>query len=98
MTPEFQQRCNQIAELHLADRAPVRVTQIVRAVSEGTGLTVAEILGQSRLGPIARARQLVMFEAYAAGYSMAHIGRILRRDHTTVMHGIRAERERRAKQ
>lgn len=72
------------------------VKTIAVKVSEMTGISVDDILSTNRLKEVAKARQLVMFMAREAGYSLSFIGRVLKRDHTSVMHGIRKEAERRA--
>lgn len=71
------------------------VKGLVRAAAISSGLTEADILGPSRQRFVCTARQWVMFEAQAAGFTLPQIGRVLKRDHTTVLHGIRAERKRR---
>jgi chromosomal replication initiator protein len=71
---------------------------IVDRVAARHGLTLADLLGQSRIWRIARARQA----AYAAirielGWSLPRIGRLFGgRDHTTILKGIRAHERRQA--
>ena len=78
------------------DRLTVR--DILRIAEHETGVTVAEILSPSRKARICVARQAVMLAAIRSGYSLNHIGNILKRDHTTVLHGARAaERREKAK-
>lgn len=60
------------------------------------GFTRAELLGPRGPAPLSRARQWVMAELRAAGWSLPRIGRFLGRDHTTVLHGLRCEAARRA--
>lgn len=45
--------------------------------------------------PAAHVRQWIYFEDQAKGVSQPIIGRFFGRDHTTVLHGVRAERARR---
>lgn len=76
--------------------APVpSVMEIVRRTAFEFGVSVTDILGTGRTGDIVPARHRVMWLAARDTYnSLAGIGRILGRDHTTVIHGIRAENER----
>lgn len=71
------------------------VYAITREVAQGYGIREADILGRSRQALISEARQVVMYRAHKAGFSTEQIGRALNRHHTTVMHGIRAEKARR---
>lgn len=71
---------------------PIRY--IVHQVAAATGIGVADLLGPSHVRHIAHARQLVMWRAHAEGHSLSSIARALNRDHTTVMYGVRAEKER----
>lgn len=59
-------------------------------------IPVAEVLGKSRTAPIIRARQEVMYELCMRfpTVPIAEIGRFLKRDHTTVLHGIKQHAQR----
>lgn len=67
----------------------------LRDVSRATGITEAEIVGRSRVRPLVRARQLVAFVARRDGATYGQIAKALRRDRTTIIHGVRAEAARR---
>ena len=71
------------------------MAEIVDEVSGTTGISIIDIIGNSRERHIVRARQLVMFIARREGMTLTSIGSYLRRDHTTVIHGIRTEENRR---
>ena len=58
------------------------------------GVTAADVLGDRRLPAIVGARQAVMWNLRARGYSLERIGRLLKRDRTTVQHGIEAYKRR----
>lgn len=73
-----------------------KVAAIAERVAQETGVPVPFIFGTSRRQQEAHARQRVYFYAAQAGLSLPHIGRAMGRDHTTVLHGIRAEQARRA--
>lgn len=63
---------------------------IVQDVSNKTGVSVKDLCGHSRKRPIARARQLAMWQLRRQGIPLTAIGAILGgRDHTTVIHGIK---------
>ena len=72
------------------------VYQIACAVSVETGLPVADILGRRRFQSHVEARQLVMYLAKQQGLSYSKIARAMGLDHTTIMHGVKAEAARRA--
>lgn len=77
-----------LAQLKEASR-PSRIGQLIAEASRETGYTPQEIVGHSRKQPLARTRQWVMWKARQEGYSLEQIGRVLNRDHTTVLHGVR---------
>lgn len=70
------------------------MAEISAMVAADNGLTVAELCGPGRAWDIVRPRQYAMMLMADAGHSQVAIGRFLGRDHTTVMHGIRAARAR----
>lgn len=70
------------------------VAAIVQQVARETGVSAEAIRGTSRKREVAHARQRVMFLLRQRGWSYPRIGWQLNRDHTTVQHGVRAERER----
>ncbi len=69
---------------------------ILRTVSEVTGISTAALQGEKRGGPVSKARQLVFLlcNEHAQQMSTPQIGRLMNRDHTTVIHGTRKARER----
>lgn len=67
----------------------LRIMMAVELASDATGVPKADIMGQSRVAHIARARHLAYAKAREYGVSFAAIGRGFGRDHTTVMHGVR---------
>lgn len=75
------------------------IASIIRAVSREMDCPEDRITapGKGRVDA-SRARQEVMRRAYATGhYSLPEIGRALGRDHTSVLHGIRAASQRKPK-
>ncbi len=67
------------------------VTRITQACAHHFGLRTSELLSPCRSKGVVRPRQIAMFLSNAAHKSLPDIGRrIGGRDHTTVLHGIRA--------
>lgn len=91
LSPETLAACKQVL-----DGRKGTVEKIVAEVAEATGITPRQIYSTSRKAHVARARQIVMYEARKRGLSLAQIGHAMNRDHTTVMHGVRAEEQRRS--
>ena len=71
------------------------VRRAVHEVARQTGLPARLIMSPTRIKEAATARQEAMCRAHDAGCSYAQIGRHMRRDHTTIMHGVRVARKRR---
>jgi chromosomal replication initiation ATPase DnaA len=79
---------------------------IAAAVAEAYGLTVEELRGQCRERSVAHPRQEAMWrmrqvldEDGRPRYSLPQIGNFLgHRDHTTVLHGVRAYEKRRQRE
>ena len=72
------------------------VHELIDAAASRFGVSPEEIKGYSRVQGIVDARQWVCMEAHDRGVSTVTIGRVLKRDHTTVMHGIKRARAREA--
>ena len=71
-----------------------RGEEIMHRVARATGVTVAELRSRAKHKTLAEARQLAMLLMRdVEGMSLPEIGRMLDRDHTTVMHGIRSAKE-----
>lgn len=68
--------------------------KIASDAAADNGLTLAELQSDSRSYSVTRPRQYAMMLMLEAGYSASEIGRFFRRDHTTVLHGIRAAKAR----
>ena len=90
LSDEDIRRCREIAQ---GENGVVR--QIAIAIAEETGVSFREIMGVRRDPRTSQARQLVMYIARKKGLSLERIGYAMRKHHTTVLHGIRAEEKRR---
>lgn len=84
-------RCREIADQH---KTAIRL--MIEEVAAETGVPVKHILGRKMDRQTVHARQLAMFLAVRAGNSLPKVGAVFNRDHTTVLHGVRAEERRRA--
>lgn len=62
---------------------------VLQAVANRHRLTIDDIKGPSRKAYICRARWDAMRLLRDRGLSLPSIGRMLNRDHTTVVHGLR---------
>jgi chromosomal replication initiation ATPase DnaA len=66
------------------------------AIAELYGYTVEDILGKSKVRPLMEVRRMCVLRMRNKGYSTLAIGRIMNRDHSTIVHSlqkIRAEME-----
>ena len=80
----------------LSPKSPQAGVMIVERVAAENDLTAADLLGPSHERRIAWPRQ----DAFVAlrdelGWSSTRIGRLFRRDHTTVLYGLAVAKERR---
>jgi chromosomal replication initiator protein len=60
----------------------------IEHLAEGYGYTVADILGQKRHRHLVFVRNLCVFMLRNKGYSTTEIGRIMNRDHSTIVHAL----------
>ena len=80
-------RKNVVAGLPIFAKAET-VRRVTEALMEH-GRTWAEMRSPSRIGYIVAARHEIMWILYDCGLSLLSIGRLLDRDHTSVLHGVR---------
>lgn len=75
----------------LPGRKRVRPRHIVRAVAAAAGSSEQELLGERRHGPLTLARHAAMWliKKRLPEYSFGQIGRLFRRDHTSVRYAVR---------
>ena len=73
--------------------SPGAARAIVDVVANVTGVPACAILGRCRQPQIARARHMTYLAMYARGASFETIGRLMQRDHSTVLHGVRRARQ-----
>ncbi len=63
------------------------ILEIMQATSEVFGVTVRQLLSNSKIGNLVSARQSAMWVAKGFGYGPNYIGFRMQRDHSTVNHG-----------
>lgn len=71
-----------------------RMLEIIDEVSQCANIGVRDILCRSRRRDVAWPRQYAMFLCRREGFSYPQIARFFRRDHSTVIHGVKAVSER----
>lgn len=67
---------------------------VAKFISAQHGVSLEDVLGESRLANVVQARQHIMSELTDLEFSQSRIGRLLNRDHSTVSFGAKAHRER----
>lgn len=65
------------------------VRRVVEAISERTGIPAVRIVSMSRNVAVVAARHWAFYELQQAGFSLSQMGRMFKKDHTTILHGIR---------
>lgn len=69
-------------------RRPGRAMSVCASVARDYGLTLDDLIGACRIRHIAKARFVCYRLLRNLGLSTPHIGRILDKDHSTVVHGL----------
>ncbi len=97
ITLELAQDC--LADILRASERKVTIEEIQRKVAEHYNIRLSDLIGPRRVRVIARPRQVAMYLAkQLTTRSLPEIGRHFgRRDHTTVMHGVRRIEELKAR-
>lgn len=70
------------------------LTAIIDVVGAHFAVTRKQLLGESQTQQLAGPRHIAMLIASHFGHSASQIGRSLKRDHTSVLHGVKKARER----
>ena len=63
--------------------------EAVNDVESLTGIHADLILGKRRFAPVAQARMLVYYLLVKRGHTWSDVGRVMERDHGSVIHGVR---------
>jgi chromosomal replication initiation ATPase DnaA len=64
----------------------------IDAIAELHGYTLADILGKSKQRPLVEVRRKCVLRMRNKGYSTLAIGRIMNRDHSTIVHSLQKSR------
>ena len=93
---EAIRRANEVLRVHRG--ADARIETVIRRICRVAKLSPAHLMSESRSSPVVFARQAVCYWARRLSkFSYPRIGEELgNRDHTTVLHGCIAYREKRA--
>ena len=86
----YRQRAELAAQIHAEETAqattPISTGTILNEAAELYGVTIEQLLSNSREYRVVRARQAACWLLRGYGLSFPRIGAIVSRDHTTVMH------------
>ncbi len=97
MPCEFCDHCRQVAHKVEAADADAVVLSIIDRVSERFHVEISRLLGSRRTQDITWARQVAFYLAReTTTLSFPAIGKYFNRDHSTIIHGCNAVRERMA--
>ena len=71
------------------------IKSLIKTIGAIYGFSEDDLQSDSRARDLSHVRQEIMWEANKIhGRSFPDIGRVLNRDHTTILHGVRAHEER----
>ena len=70
-------------------KSALPMREIVEPIMVECGVSLEDIQGDDKSAWVVKPRQRIMFELFKAGFSTPAIGRFLRRNHSTVAHGIK---------
>lgn len=85
-----------ISEISTVFNRP-REKRIIEKIAKAYGTSPGEITGASRALPLVHARHAAIYWVHRRmGYAKKQTGRVFNRDHTTVIHAIKAHEKRRA--
>jgi len=65
---------------------------LIDEVAQLHGYTVEDVIGKSRFKKLVAVRQLCVFRLREEGYSTTEIGRIMNRDHSTIVHALNKDK------
>lgn len=67
----------------------VKVVELAAPITADTGVSISAMVGTSRTTRVALARRRLFAALWLAGFSHSEIGRLFRRDHTSVLASVR---------
>ena len=87
----LERTCDMLRDILSALDRRVTIEEIQRKVAEHYNIRIAEMMSKRRDRPVARPRQVAMFlSKELTTKSLPDIGRAFDRDHTTVIHAVKA--------
>jgi hypothetical protein len=87
MKTKFCPECGGPTEIHEVPRRRPPIEEVASKVAEALGVTMEEMAGRDR-GAVMAWRRHVLCYALFLHYSLADIGRVLHRDHSTITNSI----------
>ena len=73
----------------MQNETPIRIATIEEAIAKAANVTLEKMRSHQRDRAYAEARMAVWYVAHDhMGFSYVSIGRVYKRDHTTIMHGV----------
>jgi chromosomal replication initiation ATPase DnaA len=66
--------------------------ELIAAIAQEYDYTIEDVLGKSKLKALVAVRRKCMVMLRDKGYSTTEIGRIMKRDHSTVVHALQKSR------
>jgi chromosomal replication initiation ATPase DnaA len=73
----------------MVEKQRAAVAEVAAPIAEETGVPIGLIMGRDRTREVSAARHRLMAALWRQGHSVTWIARVLERDHTTVMSGLR---------
>jgi chromosomal replication initiation ATPase DnaA len=64
----------------------------IEVIAKEHRFTLEDILGKSKFGPLVKVRRKCVVMLHEKGYSTTEIGRIMKRDHSTICHALQKSR------
>ncbi|MDE2103458.1 MAG: hypothetical protein KGL39_39820 [Patescibacteria group bacterium] len=81
---------DEISQIRWLAKPKVAIPDIVAAVAHKSGIATVQLLGERRQKHIAKQRFMLYWLCRElTGHSYPLLGRMLNRDHTTLLHGIK---------
>jgi chromosomal replication initiation ATPase DnaA len=74
---------------HVDELTVLRVCELAAPITDETSVPFEAMVGQDRHARIVAARHRLYAALWQAGFSIGEIGRVMRRDHTGVIRGLR---------
>lgn len=72
-----------------------KLHKMMEIVAEKYGATFGEIIGTTRAKYVVNARRAIVMILHESGMSANAIGRLMHRDHTTILHAIKCAKQER---